>query len=87
MSSLYTTSTTVLSDIACTCFALILVILAMISNCNLNTDVNECTSGNGGCEGTCTNVEGSFHCSCPPQGFTLSPDGRGCDGEIDQIFQ
>ena len=54
--------------------------VAIISYCNPYTDVNECTSGNGGCERTCTNVDGSFHCSCP-QGFTLSPDGRGCDGE------
>ncbi|CAI8023734.1 Signal peptide, CUB and EGF-like domain-containing protein 1 [Geodia barretti] len=41
-------------------------------------DVNECASGNGGCEGTCTNVEGSYPLPLSTQGCTLGPDGR-CD--------
>eukprot|EP00794_Sanderia_malayensis_P007132 gene7132-7937_t len=38
-------------------------------------DVNECSSNNGGCQHKCTNVPGSFKCSCN-QGYTSS--GRTC---------
>ena len=27
-------------------------------------DVNECDDGNGGCENSCNNTDGSFICSC-----------------------
>ena len=30
----------------------------------LITDINECNTGNGGCEHTCTNNDGSFTCAC-----------------------
>ncbi|XP_066271293.1 uromodulin-like, partial [Branchiostoma lanceolatum] len=29
-------------------------------------DINECSSNNGGCSGTCTNVAGGYYCSCGP---------------------
>ena len=28
------------------------------------TDINECATGNGGCEVYCTDTPGSFMCSC-----------------------
>uniref|UniRef100_A0A671MJM2 Zgc:158328 n=1 Tax=Sinocyclocheilus anshuiensis TaxID=1608454 RepID=A0A671MJM2_9TELE len=29
------------------------------------SDINECADSNGGCEGTCCNIIGSFYCRCP----------------------
>ncbi|XP_078603619.1 uncharacterized protein LOC144877552 isoform X4 [Branchiostoma floridae x Branchiostoma japonicum] len=42
------------------------------------TDVDECASNNGGCEGTCTNNVGSFDCACGA-GLVLNTDGLACD--------
>ncbi|CAH1245436.1 SCUBE1 [Branchiostoma lanceolatum] len=36
-----------------------------------STDVNECSSGNGGCDHTCVNTQGSYHCTCQT-GYLLS---------------
>ncbi|XP_078693848.1 uncharacterized protein LOC144923323 isoform X2 [Branchiostoma floridae x Branchiostoma belcheri] len=36
-----------------------------------STDVNECSSGNGGCDHTCVNTQGSYHCTCRT-GYLLS---------------
>ncbi|XP_070571014.1 uncharacterized protein [Ptychodera flava] len=47
-------------------------------------DVDECTFNNGGCDGNCTNTDGSFYCSCPT-GDTLNEDGRRCDGDTDIV--
>jgi hypothetical protein len=33
----------------------------------------------GDCEQNCTNIQGSFQCSCTP-GYRLMPDGRSCEG-------
>jgi len=33
----------------------------------------------------CTNTAGSFQCSCN-NGYTIAPDGRGCDGEPISIY-
>ncbi len=41
-------------------------------------DVNECSTGNGGCEQICTNTVGSFSCSCN-SGYTLAGDGSSCE--------
>ena len=41
------------------------------------TDVNECLVNNGGCSGNCTNLVGSFYCSCPI-GSTLGSDYSTC---------
>ncbi len=46
-------------------------------------DVNECSTGNGGCEHVCTNTIGSFSCSCD-NGFTLAGDGKSCEQDIIQ---
>ena len=42
-------------------------------------DTNECNSNNGGCNQTCVNEMGSFHCECDI-GYTLDDDGLGCTG-------
>ena len=42
-----------------------------------NSDVNECSSGNGGCDQDCTNSVGSFQCSCN-SGYSLAADGTTC---------
>ena len=44
-----------------------------------DVDVNECDTGNGGCDQMCTNNDGSFQCSCN-QGFVLAGDTLSCDG-------
>ena len=44
-------------------------------------DVDECLTDNGGCNQTCTNIQGSFECSCG-DGFTLAADNFDCDGKI-----
>ena len=41
------------------------------------TDINECSTSNGGCDHVCTNTEGNISCSCN-SGFTLATDGRSC---------
>ncbi|XP_038053869.1 signal peptide, CUB and EGF-like domain-containing protein 1 isoform X4 [Patiria miniata] len=43
-------------------------------------DVDECSSKNGGCVHTCTNIPGSYYCGCLA-GFLLHPEGKDC---IDQ---
>ena len=42
-----------------------------------NSDVNECLTGNGGCDDICTNSVGSFQCSCN-SGYSLAADGTTC---------
>lgn len=49
------------------------------------TDVNECEDNNGFCDGTCTNQDGSYSCSCP-QGYQLGRNGRECD-DVDECLQ
>ena len=44
------------------------------------TDVDECDTGNGGCDQNCTNNDGSFLCSCGT-GYNLAEDDIGCDGK------
>ena len=45
----------------------------------LFTDVDECATANGGCDGQCSNRPGSFICSCPV-GFRLASNGKKCIG-------
>nr|XP_033776560.1 fibrillin-1-like [Geotrypetes seraphini] len=49
---------------------------------NAEEDIDECQVGNGGCDTTCTNSEGSYECSCR-HGFALMPDQRTCT-DIDE---
>lgn len=41
-------------------------------------DIDECATANGGCAGTCTNLPGSFACSCSTPTGVCSPIGTGC---------
>ena len=43
------------------------------------TDVDECSEGAHNCDQLCTNIVGSFTCSCNT-GYTLDSDGRTCIG-------
>ncbi len=43
------------------------------------SDINECNTLNGGCDGTCHNSLGSFSCTCG-NGYTLGSDGKTCNG-------
>ena len=45
------------------------------------SDVNECDTNNGGCKQTCTNLEGSFDCSCS-EGYILADDDLNCVGKF-----
>ena len=47
-----------------TCFGKIIIALFIIDIAYDVTDINECTSQNGGCQQICTNTNGSFQCSC-----------------------
>ena len=42
-------------------------------------DIDECLTGNGGCNQTCNNNMGSFECSCA-EGYLLHADGKQCTG-------
>ncbi len=41
-------------------------------------DVDECATGNGGCDQMCANSPGGFSCSCNA-GYALAADGRSCE--------
>ncbi len=45
------------------------------------SDLDECTLGNGGCNQTCVNLDGSYTCACPP-GQELADDQYGCIGKF-----
>lgn len=45
----------------------------------LYIDINECSVNNGGCDHSCTNVPGSYSCSCN-SGYTLNSNQHGCTG-------
>ena len=44
-------------------------------------DINECSIGNGGCQQTCINTPGSYHCGCR-SGYKLTSDNTTCEGNI-----
>ena len=52
----------------CYCHALNIIIFP---------DIDECRRNNGGCQSVCSNLPGSYVCSCEP-GFKLRRNGRSC---------
>ncbi|XP_019861229.1 PREDICTED: fibrillin-2-like [Amphimedon queenslandica] len=40
-------------------------------------DIDECSSGNGGCQQICVNTNGSYHCTCQT-GYSLNTDNSSC---------
>lgn len=46
------------------------------------SDVDECAlpSGVHSCSYRCTNIPGSYYCSCPPTGYILASNGQTCKG-------
>ena len=44
-------------------------------------DINECIFSNGDCNHDCTNIPGSYSCSCRA-GYSLNTDGHNCSGEL-----
>ena len=46
----------------------------------LYTDINECGTGNGGCDQHCTNTKGSYNCSCD-DGYVLADNELDCDSK------
>ena len=45
------------------------------------TDINECSSNNGGCAQVCTNTPGNYTCECDP-GYELDGDGFSCNSNF-----
>ncbi|KAL4612783.1 fibulin-1-like isoform X1 [Arapaima gigas] len=47
---------------------------------SLFPDIDECALPGGGhiCSYRCNNSPGSFHCTCPPEGYTIASNGRNC---------
>ena len=58
-----------------------LYIALNFSNLNLDLDVNECETFNGGCDHQCNNTVGSFNCNCR-KGFFLDTNGKTCKGKF-----
>ena len=49
-------------------------------------DVDECKEGNGGCDHTCTNTEGSFECTCNDGYVNNEKDKTKCEGKHFCLF-
>ena len=43
-------------------------------------DIDECAEGWDGCAQNCSNVAGSYTCSCD-SGYRLASDNHGCEGK------
>ena len=48
-------------------------------------DINECDTENGGCQQNCTNLVGSFMCSCNDS-FSENDDMMSCNGKFINSF-
>ena len=61
------------------CMIMITAMIVTVKHLLFNniSDIQECAIDNGGCDHNCTNVAGSYNCSCNP-GFQLQADGKTC---------
>lgn len=50
----------------------------VISSLHFSLDVDECTTGNGGCDDECVNLDGSYICRCTQPGYYLQADEHDC---------
>ena len=55
----------------------------MIGYCFILSDVDECSTNNGGCQHECINNVGSYECRCR-SGFQISSNSRSCTGNLQQ---
>ena len=53
----------------------------LLATMSLFEDIGECYVNNGGCEHTCVNTPGSYHCECN-EGYRLAADGKSCIREF-----
>ena len=44
-------------------------------------DIDECSNFNGGCQHNCTNIIGSYYCSCAA-GYSHDDNGHSCSRKI-----
>lgn len=45
-------------------------------------DIDECSQSIGNmCAFQCVNIQGSYQCACPSHGYSMSPNGRTCQGK------
>ena len=47
----------------------------------MNSDVDECSTKNGGCSHECINTAGSYKCACPDPELSLTQDNKTCHGK------
>ena len=60
---------------------------------NYYVDINECLVDNGGCEFSCTNLEGinnttglGYQCGCD-NGYQLAPNNHNCSGMYTYLYE
>ena len=47
----------------------------------ITADIDECAESTDGCAQTCTNMIGSYDCSCSV-GYHIASDNHQCDGKV-----
>ena len=52
-----------------------------LQSLNNHTDTDECSVDNAGCNQTCVNEVGSYHCECL-DGYLLDEDQKRCSGML-----
>ena len=68
-----------------TILVLVRIYLTLYYYHNKKTDINECGTGNGGCEQNCQNNIGTYSCSCLT-GYSIDTNGHNCTGLINSSF-